>query len=116
MTPRWAVDDYRSPRGARPVKAFLDGLTDAARDRVTAYLEMLAQEGAALRFPRSRPLGHGIFELRVTVPEGAIRLLYCFLQGRRVVLLHGFMKKTAKTPAEDLAVARARKSEVAKGD
>jgi phage-related protein len=114
VSPRWEVDDYRGPHGARPVKAFLDGLADAPRDRVGAYLEMLASEGNALRFPRSRALGHGIFELRIPVPDGAIRLLYCFLQGRRAIVLHGFTKKTQKTPADDLALARTRKAELTK--
>ncbi len=112
MSLRWEVDDYRSPAGARPVKAFLDGLSEAARDRATAYLEMLAREGSALRFPQSRPLGDGIFELRVPVPDGTLRLLFCFLPGRRALVLHGFLKKTPKTPAEDLAVARKRKADV----
>jgi phage-related protein len=75
---------------------------------------MLASEGNALRFPRSRPLGHGIFELRIPVPDGALRLLYCFLPGRRVMLLHGFAKKMQKTPPEDLALAQARKTDVTK--
>ena len=112
MSLRWEVDDYRGPSGARPVKAFLDELSAAARDRVAAYLEMLAREGNALRFPQSRPLGDGIFELRVSVPDGALRLLYCFLPGRRALVLHGFAKKTRKTPPEDLALARTRKADV----
>jgi phage-related protein len=114
VSPRWEVDDYRGPRGARPVKAFLDGLSEAARDRTAAYLEMLAREGNALRFPQSRPLGDGIFELRIPVPDGALRLLYCFLPGRRAIVLHGFAKKKQKTPPEDLALARARKADVTK--
>ncbi|HET9853500.1 MAG TPA: type II toxin-antitoxin system RelE/ParE family toxin [Methylomirabilota bacterium] len=114
MSPRWEVDDYRGPRGARPVRAFLDGLSEAARDRVAAALEMLASEGNALRFPRSRPLGAGLFELRISVPDGTLRLLYCFRPGRRVIVLHGFAKKTQKTPPEDLALAQARKADATK--
>jgi len=111
---RWQVDDWRGPQGARPVKAFLDGLSEAARDRIAAHLEMLAREGNALRFPRSRPLGGGIFELRIAVPDGAIRFLYCFLRGDRVIVLHGFAKKTQKTPPDDLALARTRKAALTK--
>lgn len=86
----------------------LDGLSEASLDRVTAALEMLALEGNALRYPRSRPLGNGIFELRIALVEGPLRILYCFLPGRRVCLLHAFAKRTQKTPREGLKLARAR--------
>jgi phage-related protein len=75
LTP-WTVDDYRGPGGARPVRAFLDGLSVAARARVAAALTMLEQEGNRLRFPRSRSLGGGLHDLRITHPEGPFRLIY----------------------------------------
>lgn len=108
MALRWEVDDYRGSQGARPVKEFLDGLSAARRDRVAAYLEMLATEGNALRYPRSRHLGQGIFELRIMLADGPIRILYCFQPGRRVLLLSAFAKRTQKTPPDELRLARAR--------
>ena len=104
----WTVDDYRGPGGARPVRRFLDGLSTAARAKVAAALTMLEQEGNQLRFPRSRSLGAGLHEIRVTHPEGPFRILYGFRPGRRIVLLHGFVKRTEQTPAEDLQLVRER--------
>ena len=108
----WTVDDYRGPGGARPVRAFLDGLSVAARARVAAALTMLEQEGNRLRFPRSRSLGGGLHELRITHPEGPFRFIYGYSPGRRIVLVHAFVKRTEQTPADVLRLARDRFAEV----
>jgi phage-related protein len=68
--------------------------------------------GPALRMPHSRALGDGLFELRPRGREGTGRALYCFVQGRRVIILHAFIKKTRATPARELAIARQRMKEV----
>jgi phage-related protein len=109
VSPRWEVDDYRGPQGARPVKAFLDGLAAPAKAKVYAALEMLATEGDRLRLPRSRALGGGLFEIRVQHPDGPFRIIYCFRPGRKVLLLHGFVNRTQQIPAQDLGLAKERK-------
>lgn len=71
-------------------------------------IEMLIEAGPQMRLPHSRALGAGLFELR---PGGAGvegRVLYAFLEGRRVVLLHAFLKKTQTTPDNELRIARRR--------
>jgi len=109
VNPRWEVNDYRGPQGARPIKEFLDGLSLEAKAKVYAALEMLAAEGNRLRFPKSRSLGGGLFEIRVMHPEGPFRILYCFQPGRKALLLHAFVKRTEQIPAGDLELARSRK-------
>ena len=84
------------------------GLSEDARAKATATLEMLAERGNRLVLPHSRALGGGLFEIRVGHPEGPFRIVYCFRPGRRVVLLHAFVKRTQETPKEDLNLARAR--------
>lgn len=108
----WTLDDYRTPAGARPVKDFLDGLSKRAKPRVYAVLPMLEEHGNRLLLPHSRALGEGLHEIRVPHQEGPFRIIYCFRPGRRIVLLHGFAKKTHKTPKEDLDLARERKRAV----
>lgn len=62
--------------------------------------------------PVSRPLGQGLWEVRSTVSGNRIaRVIFCIAQGR-MVLLHGFMKKTRKISNEDLALARRRMKEI----
>lgn len=109
---RWQVDDYRTPQSERPVRDFLMKLSENARAKVAAALEMLARLGNRLRLPMSRSLGSGLFEIRVKHPEGPFRIMYCFRPGRLIVLLHAFVKKTEQTPKEDLDLAKARKREL----
>ena len=109
MDDPWELDDYRTPQGGRPVREFLDGLSKMARPRVYAVLAMLEELGNRLLLPRSRALGEGLHELRIGHPEGPFRIIYCFQPGRRIVLLHAFVKRTQQTPKEDLDLARARK-------
>jgi phage-related protein len=85
-------------------------LADYAR-----MVELLVEFGPDLRMPHSRAMGGGLFELRPRVREGSGRALYCFVVGRRVVILHAFVKKTQATPERDLGIARKRMREVQDG-
>ncbi len=112
MSDPWSVDDYRTPSDGRPVRDFLTKLSEDARAKVTAALDMLAMRGNKLMLPLSRAMGGGLLEIRVQHPEGPFRILYCFRPGRRIVLLHAFVKRTEQTPKGDLDVAKARKRDL----
>ena len=63
--------------------------------------------------PVCRALGQGLWEVRSTLPGNRIaRVIFCTAQGR-MVLLHGFVKKTHKTPNEELVLGRRRMKEMA---
>ena len=62
------------------------------------YLERIEIHGANLGMPHTRPMGDGLFELRVKAEEGISRVFYCTVKGKKVVPLHFFIKKTNKTP------------------
>jgi len=70
------------------------------------------------RWPIGKPLvdgfGEGLYEVRASVDTNIYRVLFCIHDGL-MVLLHGFTKKTQKTPARDLEIARRRQREVEKG-
>jgi phage-related protein len=57
-------------------------------------------------------MGGGLFELRLKAAEGIARIFYCTVVGRRIVVLHHFVKKTEKTPRKELEIARRRLKEV----
>ena len=88
----------------------VDVLADYAR-----LLELLTEHGPSLRLPHSRAMGDGLFELRPRGRSGIGRAFYCFLVGRRVVVLHAFVKKTPQTPDRDLILARKRSKELIDG-
>ena len=88
----------------------VDVLADYAR-----LIELLAEHGPSLRLPHSRALGDGLFELRPRGRSGIGRAFLCFVVGRRVIVLHAFIKKTSQTPERELKLARRRLEEAKNG-
>ncbi len=80
--------------------------------RFVRYAERMEVYGPDLGMPHTRAMGRGLFELRLKAAEGISRVFYCTLVGRRIVMLHQFVKKSDKTPARELAIARKRMKEV----
>lgn len=78
-------------------------------------LDLLREHGVDLRLPHSRTLGKGLFELRPKGQEGIGRVFYCAQKGRRIVILHSFIKKTQQTPPGELETARKRLREIQHG-
>ena len=88
----------------------VDVLADYAR-----LIELLSEHGTSLRMPHSRAFGDGLFEIRPRGRSGIGRAFYCFLLGKRVVVLHAFIKKTQQTPDKELNLARKRLKELLHG-
>jgi len=80
--------------------------------RYLRYTDRMEIYGPDLGMPHTRPMGDGLFELRLKASEGIARVFYCTLIEKRIVILHQFTKKTQKTPPRELAVARRRMKEV----
>lgn len=80
--------------------------------RFLRYAEHMEVYGPDLGMPHTRAMGEGLFELRLKAAEGIARVFYCTLVGRRVVMLHQFIKKSEKTPPNELKIARNRMKEV----
>jgi phage-related protein len=83
--------------------------------RFIRYAERMEVFGPDLGMPHTRAMGEGLFELRIRAAEGIARVFYCTMAGRRIVVLHQFVKKTEKTPPEHLALARRRMEELKNG-
>ena len=79
--------------------------------RYIRYTDRMETFGPDLGMPHTRAMGEGLFELRLKASEGIARVFYCTLIGRRIVMLHHFVKKTEKTPPGELAIARRRLKE-----
>jgi phage-related protein len=80
--------------------------------RFLRYAERMELYGPDLGMPHTRAMGSGLFELRLKAAEGIARVFYCALVGRRIVMLHQFIKKSEKTPRRELEIARKRMKEV----
>ena len=99
---------FATDSGHQPVKDFLDELSVKMRNKVLDNLKHLQIHGHHLREPYSKPLGDGIFELRTRFGSDITRVLYFFYIGNRIVLTHGFVKKTQKTPKAEIELCEAR--------
>ena len=103
--------DYFHQRVVAEIEAWpVDVLADYAR-----LIELLAQHGPSLRLPHSKAFGDGLFELRPRGHSGIGRAFYCFLSGKRIVIVHAFIKKTQETPDKELKLARKRVKELQHG-
>ena len=97
---------YERSDGTEPAKEFLCSLDIKMRAKMLRTIELLRDNGNALREPESKPLEDGILELRAKVGSDISRVLYFFVIGRKVILTHGFVKKTNKTPKAEIERAK----------
>ena len=103
--------DYFHQRILAEIESWpVDVVADYAR-----LVELLAQHGPSLRLPHSKAFGNGLFELRPRGRSGIGRAFYCFLLGKRIVIVHAFIKKTQETPDKELKLARKRVKELQHG-
>ena len=76
------------------------------RGKLVMTLKVLQEQGNRLREPYSKHLEDGIFEVRGKVGSDISRVLYFFYYCGRIILTNGFIKKTQKTPPEEIALAQ----------
>jgi len=104
---RWR--DYRTAAGRRPIKEFVDGLSDTDAAAVVAAMRDVRDAGLA----SGDHLRGEIYEVRADGDRQTYRILFA-LEGRRsqvLLALEGFSKKTQKTPPEKIRLAERRLTE-----
>jgi len=107
---------FRTAAGGEPVREWLKGLPSPEdRKRVGEDIKTV-EFGWPIGMPACRPLGDGIYEVRTNLVQNRIaRVLFYIDKKGRMVLLHGFIKKTQKTPDEDLDLAKGNKKKHQRG-
>jgi phage-related protein len=99
---------YRSVAGREPVREWLKGLSPEDRKGIGEDIKEV-EFSWPLGMPRVRSLGHELWEVRSTLAHGRIaRIIVCIETGS-MILLHGFIKKSQKTPKHDLDLAMKRR-------
>lgn len=95
------------------VDAELDALPPKIKARLTRIVDMIQELGLAnVGEPHVKHLEGKLWEMRPKAEEGIARAIYVTVTGRRVVIVHAFVKKTDRTPRKALALARQRAREV----
>ncbi len=104
--PILSVVFFRTEAGTEPVREWLRELT--VEDRKTIGIDIkTVQYGWPLGMPLVRKMEPGLWEVRCDIADGIARVLFS-AKGGQMVLLHGFVKKTQKTPDNELKTARNR--------
>jgi len=104
----WTVEYYMDSGGREPVGDFIDSLPTEVQAKVLRLIDLLADYGVLFKEPYTRQIRGKLRELRITTKSGEIRVFYFAFADRRLVLLHGFVKKTRRTPIRDIEIAERR--------
>ena len=100
---------YEDINGEIPIQRFLEKLNPKMRAKIYGMLVILQEKGNMLREPYSKYIEDGIFELRCKFGSDITRVMYFFYYDRKIILTNGFIKKTQKTPPEEIQIAKSRR-------
>lgn len=104
------VHFYRTTKGREPVRTWLRSLDREAKKIIGEDIKTV-QFGWPLGMPLVRKLENELWEVRSTLPDSTARVVFT-IYGGTILLLHGFMKKSRKTSASDLHLARSRQKKL----
>jgi len=94
---------YRTPAGNEPVREWLKGLPIADRKTIGTDIKDV-EYSWPLGKPLVDSLGRGLWEVRSTITDGIARVIFC-VEEDQMILLHGFVKKSRKTPDHEITLA-----------
>ena len=105
---------YKLENGNSPAEDFIMSLNSKMKAKTFRAISLLKEYGNELREPFSKPLRDGLFELRVKLGTDIVRILYFFCKGKLIILTNGFVKKTQRTPEEEINLALKYKADYSK--
>ena len=100
----------------KDAEQFVRKLPPGLAARYFHLTDLMTTFGSNLGMPHTKVIATGLFELRIKGKEGIARVFYCTLIGKRIVMLHGFVKKGQKMPSKELRKAKLRFTEVLKNE
>lgn len=109
----WRVIFYTDSEDNSPIDEFVTRLPEKEQYKVYYTIKLLKTQGIYLREPYTKKVHakSDLFELRVKYSNNIQRILYFHYTGKTFVLLHGFTKKTQKTPRNEIEIALKRKED-----
>jgi phage-related protein len=99
----WTIEYF-----SEAVRLEIDAFPAGIRASYARLTELLEEFGLDLRMSHSRAMGGGLFELHPKGREDVAIVFYCTQVGKRIIVLHSFIKKTNETPKRELEIARKR--------
>ena len=106
----WEIEYYVTDSGNCPIKVFIDSLSPEGKARYIFISRLIKEHGINVREPYVKQITgrRKLFEIRLKDRSGINRILYFAHTGRKLILLHGFTKKTDKTPKKEIEIAEQR--------
>lgn len=106
----WVIEYYVTDNGKYPVKEFVDSLSPEGKAKYIFISDLLEQYGIAVREPYVKAIKgrKKLFEMRIKDKSNIHRIIYFVFTGKTLILLHGFTKKTQRTPAREMGIAEKR--------
>jgi len=104
----WTIEFYKAEDGEDPIVDFLDSLPRKHKAKAFWELDLLADKGLELKEPYAKHIEDELWELRIKFASDISRVFYFIPTETKIVLLHGFIKKTDKTPVNEIETAKKR--------
>jgi phage-related protein len=106
----WTVELYATENGDEPVRDFLATLPQKHLIKALWEIDLLEKLGTTIHEPYAKPIKgdeyKGLWELRIKIGSDSSRVFYFLPLGHTFILLHGFLKKSNKTPKRELDTAK----------
>lgn len=109
---KWEVNYYKESNGVQPVKEWINTLDLKLQLKILRAFELLEEFNINLKAPYVKPLGDKLYELRIKDSKGIFRIIYFSYTNKQFIMLNGFVKKTSKTPSNEIKLAKTRMKEV----
>ena len=111
MKKNWIVLYFEDKNRTCDIECFLDSLKEKERAKAIAWIDKLEEEGNELKRPFADYLQKGIYELRISLNQKNVRILYFFVFKNFIILSHVFRKNTKRVPEKEIARAISNKDE-----
>ena len=106
------IVDYTIKYYSDTVQEQIMELPDTLAARYIVLTRRMIALGPNIGEPHTKAFGEGLFELRLKGAEGIARVFFCTLVGKRIVMLHSFIKKSNRTPTREREIAETRMKEI----
>lgn len=105
MIHKWKIKYWESQSGDNPVFDFIEDLSDRAQSKIYYSFTLLEEYGLDLKKPYVKKMtGHDFWELRI-LGNDSLRFFYVAVVSHTFLILHGFIKKSNKTPKKEIKIA-----------